>query len=141
MASYDDVNLILRLYEMRREDKLRAARAWFAANFKVHSVAELNALCPPGSEANAYFRQVVSYWDMVASFITNGVLHEQLFFESGREMLLVWERLRDLVPELRTLHKDPRTWSNLEQVATRFIAWMNTRGPEAYTAFSARIRG
>src|SRR5581483_3473763 len=56
--TFDDVNLILRLYEMRREERLRAARAWFIANFKPRTLQEFDALCPPGSDANASFRMV-----------------------------------------------------------------------------------
>ncbi len=59
-ATYDDVNLILKLYELRREDKMRAARSWFAANFKCKSMAEFGPLCPPGSESNAVMRQITS---------------------------------------------------------------------------------
>ena len=65
--TYDDVNLILRLYEARREDKLRTAREWFAQNFRFHTMEEYNRGCPPGSSMNAYARMVMSYWDMVAS--------------------------------------------------------------------------
>ena len=79
-ATYDDVNLILKLYELRREEKMRAARSWFAANFKCKSMAEFGQLCPPGSEANAMMRQVTSYWEMAASFVTAGVLNEELLF-------------------------------------------------------------
>ena len=52
-ATYDDVNLILRLYDMRREEKMRAARTWFVANFRPKTMAGFNHLCPPGSEENA----------------------------------------------------------------------------------------
>src|SRR5262249_38282102 len=72
--TYDDVSLILKLYEMRRDEKLRAARGWFAANFKVKTIEEWQKLCPPGSDPNASYRMVTSYWEMVASFITGGVL-------------------------------------------------------------------
>ncbi len=87
-GTYDDVNLILRLYEIRRETKLRAAREWFLASFDVKSLDDWTSLCPPGSDNNAYFRMVVTYWDMVASFITGGVLQGEIFFPSGRELLL-----------------------------------------------------
>ena len=55
-ATYEDVNLVLRLYELRREDRLRKARAWFAQSFKVRTLDEFNKLCPVGSDENAYFR-------------------------------------------------------------------------------------
>src|SRR6187200_3068899 len=111
-GTYDDVNLILRLYDLRREEKLRKARDWFAKNFKVRTLDEFRKLCPPGSEENAYYRMVVTYWEMVASFITNGVLNQQLFFQSGREILFVWERVRDLIPLVREGEKDPTAHSN-----------------------------
>jgi hypothetical protein len=140
-ATYDDVNLVLHLYELRREEKLRAAREWFAHSFKASTLDELNTLCPPGTDANAYVRMVVSYWEMVSSFITTGVLNEDLFFQSGRELLFVWERLRELVPQMRETFKDPTLYKNLETVANDFINWMNRRAPESYSVFSARVRG
>ena len=94
-------NLILRLYEMRREDRLREARKWFTGSFKVKTFEEFQALCPPGSEPNASYRMVITYWEMVASFLTSGVLNAELFYQSGRELLLVWERVRDIVPAMR----------------------------------------
>ena len=59
--TYDDANLILRLYEMRREDRMRKARAWFTAHFKVKSWDELQKLAPGGSDENASYRMVVTY--------------------------------------------------------------------------------
>jgi hypothetical protein len=88
-ATYDDANLVLRLYDMRREERLRKARAWFSAHFKVKTFDELTKLAPSGSDENAYYRMVITYWDMAASFITSGVLDKELFFQSNRELLLV----------------------------------------------------
>ena len=74
--TYDDANLILRLYEMRREARMRQARAWFTSKCKgVQSFEELMKLAPPGSDENASFRQVVTYWDLVASFIAACFAH------------------------------------------------------------------
>src|SRR5258708_2817486 len=86
-ATYEDANLLLRLYELRREDKLRQARDWFTKKFKVSTLEEFQKLCPQGSEEHAYFRMVTSYWDMAASFVTGGVLHEELFMQNSREIL------------------------------------------------------
>ncbi|MCA1792236.1 MAG: hypothetical protein LC667_21040, partial [Thioalkalivibrio sp.] len=76
--TYDDANLILRLYEMRREERMRQARAWFTAQFRVKSWEELQKLAPGGTDQNASYRMVVSYWDLVASFVTSGVLNKEL---------------------------------------------------------------
>jgi hypothetical protein len=140
-ATYEDVDLIMRLYEMRRETKLREARDWFGKSFKVKTIEEFNQLCPLGSEQNAYYRMVISYWEMAASFITSGVLHQELFFESGGELLFVWERVRDLLPALRQANKSPRNLKNLEKVAEAYIEWFKQQAPGSYEAFSQRVRG
>lgn len=137
-ATYDDVNLILRLYDMRREKRMREARAWFTSKFKASSMEEFLKVCPIGSEENASYRMVVTYWEMVASFVTAGVLNQELFFQSGLELLVVWEKIRDFVPESRQMFKNAKVLKNLEAVAGAAIQHM---GPEAYAAFSARVRG
>ena len=113
-ATYDDANLILKLFELRREEKMRQARQWFATNFTPTSIEDAQKLIAPGTQENAYFRMVVSYWEMVASFVTSGVLNQELFFESGGELLFVWERVRELLPSFRAASKNPIAWKNLE---------------------------
>jgi hypothetical protein len=140
-ATYDDANLLLRLYELRREARMREARAWFSANFKPKTMAELHALCPPGSENNANMRMVVSYWDMAASFVAAGVLNPELFFANNREMLVVWVRVRQLLPEMRAAFQEPTFWANLERVAQQFIAHLERTSSGAFEAFSARVGG
>jgi hypothetical protein len=139
--TYDDANLILRLYEMRREARMRQARAWFTSKCKgVQSFDDLLKLAPAGSDENASYRQVVTYWDLVASFIVSGILHRELFFQSGRELLLVWERVRDLVPSMREAYKDPNYLKNLETVGTEFAAFMKGQSESSYEAFLKRIK-
>jgi hypothetical protein len=135
-ATYDDVNLLLRLYDMRREDKLRAARTWFVTNFKPKNMEEMAKLAGPGSDGNANFRQAISYWEMVASFVTAGVLNEELLFQNTRELLLVWLRIKPVVQQVREAQKDPNAWKNLETVAEAFAKYM---GPETFEAFAARM--
>jgi hypothetical protein len=140
-ATYDDVNLIIKLYELRREERMRHARTWFAASFKVKTLEEFHALCPPGSEENASFRMLVTYWDMVGSFLTSGVLNADLFYQSGGEILFVWERVRAILPALRESSAHSMYVRNLELAANGFIAWWNARSPGAYDAFSKRVQG
>ena len=137
--TYDDVNLILRLYETRREEKMRAGREWFAQSFKYRTMEEFNRGCPPGSSMNAYARMVMGYWEMVASFISSGVLNQELFFQSGMELLFVWVRVRELIPHMREANKNPSSFQNLETVANAYIKWLDQHSPEAYAAFAARI--
>src|SRR4029079_10388891 len=128
-ATYDDANLLLRLYDLRREEKLREARAWFVANFKPKTMADIDQLCPPGSENNARMRMVASYWDMAASFVAAGVLNPELFFASNREMLVVAVRLQPVLADLRTAFKDPSFLEHLEAVGHKFSEHLSKVGP------------
>lgn len=118
---------------------MRKARQWYAGSFFPNSLEDFQKACPPGSEENASFRQVTSYWDMVASFITSGVLSPELFFESNRELLLVYFRLEKMLPALRESNKDPFTMRNLETVAMQYKEWLEHRHPGSYQAFYNRI--
>jgi hypothetical protein len=138
--TYDDVTLILKLYELRREEKLRLAREWMG-KYKASTPDEHLKRCPPGSPDDANFRMVVSYWEMAASFVTSGVLNQELFLQSGQELLYVWEKVRDILPAYRQLSKNPAMWENLEKVAKTAIERMNRANPEAYPEFSKRVRG
>lgn len=139
--TYDDANLILRLYEMRREQRMREARAWFTAGFRPKAWEDLATLAPPGSAENASYRMVITYWDMVASFVVTGVLNKELFFQSGRELLLVFERLRVVLPAIRESYSDPSYMSNLERVGLDYASFMQAQNPDAYKAFVKRING
>jgi hypothetical protein len=138
--THEDAALLLQLYEMRREPRMREARQWFTASFRAKTVEDLIKLCPPGSEQNASYRMVTSYWELVASFVASGVLNEELFFQSGRELLLCWTRIRELAPHVRTQNKNAIEWKNLETVAQAYIQWWNANAPGAYEAFCERIK-
>ena len=118
---------------------MREARAWFVANWKPKTMAELGEMCPPGSDNNAKMRQVVSYWDMCSSFVTAGVLNPELFFENNRECLLVWLRVKKLIPEMRAAFKEPTFWRSLEAVGNQFSAHLEKTSPGSLEAFAARI--
>jgi hypothetical protein len=140
-ATYDDANLIMRLYDLRREEKLREARAWFVANFKPKTMADIEQLCPRGSNEDARLRQVASYWDMAASFVTAGVLNPELFFASSREMLVVAVRFRPVLADIRIAFKDPTFLRNLEVVGQQFSDYLDKAGPGTLEAFVARVGG
>ena len=80
---------------------------------------------------------VASYWEMAASFVAKGIVHEELFFENNGELILVWEKIKHLVPEYRKMRSNPLLYGNLEKVATRHVQWMNSNAPGSYEAFAA----
>ena len=139
--TYDDANLILRLYELRREPRLREARKFIASLKPFDSRADFLATCPAGTEENASFRMVMTYWDMAASFVATGILNKELFFRANNlEMLLVWEKVRGAVPEMREVAKNPLQYRYIEQVASEFIAYLNENAPEMFETWTANMR-
>lgn len=138
--TYEDANLILKLYDLRREERLRAARKWMASQPQFASRAEWLTLCPPGSEENASYRMVTTYWEMAASFVATGVLNPELFFRANNlELLLIWEKVKVIVPEMRAAAGNPVMMRSMEQVAQLFIAHLNEHAPGYYETFSANM--
>ena len=136
--TYDDAHLILRLYDLRREEKLRAARKWFASMPALASRDEFLKTCPAGTEENAYFRMVTTYWEMAASFVANGILNRELFYRANNmELLLVWEKIRRMVPELRAFNNDALRYKQIEEVAYGFVDYLNQNAPGFYEKWSA----
>jgi hypothetical protein len=75
---------------------------------------------------------------MAASFVTAGVLNEELFLQTNGELLFVWEKVRELVPQMRQQNKNPNYMKNLETVGNTAIKRMPA---EAYQQFSSMIKG
>ena len=114
--THHDVDVILKLYELRREERMRKARGWLFG-YKASNAAEHQAACPPGSDQDAYYRMVTSYWDMAASFVTSGAVNKELFLQSAGEMLFVWEKTKGTIADSRKAMGNPKYLSNLETVA------------------------
>lgn len=128
---HHDAELLLRLYDLRREAKLRQAREWFIREFRAGSAEEFYQRYPGGTQENALFRMVVSYWDMACSIVNQGLIKESFFFENTSEFWIVWAKIRHLAPEMREKRKNPDVWNNLETLAVKFEKWMGTRAPKA----------
>jgi hypothetical protein len=137
---HHDAELLLKLYELRREEKLRRAREWFVREFRSEPTEELVKRYPMGSEENTFFRMTVGYWDMAASLLNYGLIHEDLFFESTMEMLIVWTKLKPAVASFRERSKNPRVWKNLEDAAGRYEKWLEKRAPGALAATLERMQ-
>lgn len=138
-VTHEQVNLMLQLYEMRREPRLREARAWFVSNFHPNTAEEAMRIYPPGSEANASFRMVVSYWEMVANIVSRGLIDEEFFFENSGEQWIVWENVKAIAPAWRAMFKNPHAWEKLEEHVTRFEAWREKRAPGSNEATRAAL--
>jgi hypothetical protein len=132
--TYDEVNLMLRLYDMRREVRLRQARSWFLDHFHPVSPDEMIEKYAPGSDEYNNIRMVISYWEMVASIVNRGLINDELFFESNGEIWVVWDRIRGTVPMWRSAFKNPTMFLNLEETCKRLEAWREKRAPGSSVA-------
>jgi hypothetical protein len=128
-VTHDQVNLMLRLFELRREPRLREAREWFTANFQAKSLEEVMQKFPVGSKESTNIRMVVSYWDMCASIVNRGLIDDELYFESNGEAWLVWDRVREIVPGWRATFGNPTIFQNLEKLCSRLEAWREKVAP------------
>jgi hypothetical protein len=132
--TYEEVNLMLRLYDLRREPRLREARGWFVEHFQASSPEEVMQKYPQGSQENTYIRMVISYWDMVASIVNRDLINDEIFFESNGEIWIVWDRMRSIVPTWRAAFKNPLLFSNIEETCKRLENWRERRAPGSTAA-------
>src|SRR5713101_234353 len=116
VPTYEDAQLVLKLYELRRDEKLRAAREWFVAKFFPAGIEDIKAAMASSGPEYTYYRMVTSYWDMAASFVVRGVLNPDIFLDSAGEMTLVWAKLAPLVPQIRQQLASPNFLVNIEKV-------------------------
>ena len=113
MSKHHDAELILKLYELRREPVMREARSWFFTFDPKGPQDFLDALT---SEKSGYYRMVVSYWDMAASLVNNGAIDAQMFNDANGEHLFVYSKLEPFLEELRRESNNPDYLAHLEKV-------------------------
>lgn len=109
----ESANLILKLYELRRDPVMREARNWFA-RFDPQSANDVMQAVM--GEHSAHFRMVASYWDMAASFVNHAAIDREMFNDANAEHVFVFSKIEPFVDELRQIIGSPNAWKNLEQV-------------------------
>ncbi|HKP36680.1 MAG TPA: hypothetical protein VJT71_07470 [Pyrinomonadaceae bacterium] len=116
MGKHDDADLILKLYDLRREATMREARNWMFT-FNPTSVAEyMEAMMGPNS---GYLRMVISYWDMAATLVNHGAIDEAMFNEANGEHLFVFAKIEPILAELRQMWNAPEMLKNFEALVRR----------------------
>ncbi len=114
-ADHHDADLMLKCYDLRREDLMRKSRD-LVGKFFPKNYEELVVLMNPENPMNPAFRQVTSYWEMVYGMVKHGVVHPEFFVESNAEGLFVYAKIE---PYLEQIRKDfsPFALQNAEWVA------------------------
>ncbi len=110
--------LILKLYELRREENIRRARTWFVVEFNPQSAEEIINLMRSGHPHSAQYRMVTTYWEMAAAFVGFGAIDEGLFHAANTEHLAVFAKVEPFIAEVRAAFGLPQYLMELERVAT-----------------------
>ena len=120
--SASDAQLILQLYDLRREAEMRKARHWWLTQFWPRNADDfMNVAMALGSQENNWLRQVGGYWGIAASLVLQGALNEELFLRpafSG-EMFIMFAKVQPFLKELREKLGDPEAFGDIEKAITR----------------------
>jgi hypothetical protein len=99
--THADAELLLHLYEMRREPELRRARKWFMSEWTPGTWADVKARYLSNEDEDRWFRMTTSYWEMMGAIVNRGVLHAELFFDHTGEDIVTWNKISNLIPDAR----------------------------------------
>jgi len=119
-ASAKDAQVLIQLYDLRRETLMRAARKFMVSEFWPQSYEEFKALMLDfGSERNAFARQCLTYWDMAAAIVLHGAVNEELFHATNVEPYFLFAKYGHYLPQFRGEYVSSDFLKNLEALANR----------------------
>lgn len=106
--------LLMQLYDLRREKKMRKARNWIMTFFPSSADDFMSKMME--EKEGAYLRMVTSYWEMAASFVNHGAIDETMFNDITGEHIMVYSKIEPFLEELREKFESPEMYKHLEQV-------------------------
>jgi hypothetical protein len=113
MSIQEEAGLILKLYELRREETMRKARDWYFRDFNPQTLADFRSAI--FGEHSGHVRMVVTYWDMAAALVNRGAINLELFNEANGEHIGIFAKIEPLLGEIRAAF-GPQFASNLEKL-------------------------
>lgn len=113
----ESAKLILKLYDLRREEVMRKARNWFIVEFHPGSLQDIEKEVMGAN--SAYYRMVTTYWDMAASFVNNGAIDEQMFNDANAEHVVTFAKVEPFLAEMREKYNLPQAMKQLETLVMR----------------------
>src|ERR1700683_4358610 len=112
----EQAELILKLYEIRRETALRSARDYVGVEFMPKTGDDFVTLVKDGGKPSGHVLQVYGYWDMVAAFVVHGALDEELIFDTCQEMYFQFEKIQPYLAGFREKMNLPEFLKSMESV-------------------------
>jgi hypothetical protein len=113
MSKQAEAELILKLYDLRREETMRKARDWFFRDFNPKSIADFNTTL--FGEHSGHMRMVMSYWDMASALVNHGAISTELFNDTNGEHIGVFAKIEPLLGEVRAMF-GPQFFASLEKL-------------------------
>ena len=113
----ESADLILKLYDLRREDKMRDARNWIISYFPTSADEVMSTMIDP--ETSSKYRMVTTYWDMAASFVLRGAIDEPMFLDSAGEAWVIFAKIEPYLEEIRKRVANDNYLRHLETLLMR----------------------
>ncbi len=113
MSKTESAELILKLYDLRREATMREARSWFISFFPESAAEIMQAMID--ARTSAFYRMVTTYWDMAASFVNHEAIDEEMFTDITGEHIIIFSKIEPFLEELRA-NMGPNYLKNLEKL-------------------------
>jgi hypothetical protein len=114
MSKEHQAELILKLYELRRDPELRKARAWYVGEFNPQSGQDIVDLLFSGPKSSAHYRMVTSYWDMAAAMVLHGAIDATMFLDTNGEIIMLYAKIQPFLAEVRQLINRPDYLKNVD---------------------------
>ena len=135
LATPADAEIILKLYELRREEVMRKARTWVIGEFWPATADEYFAVAMNAADPHsAYVRQVVTYWEMAAAMVLHGAVSAELFVDCNAEGFLLLAKFAPILDHIR--ERNPMFMARTSDLVKRFPA-----GAARYEATLKNVEG
>ena len=121
-------DLIIKLYDLRREATMRDARNWFISYFPESVEDIMKTMIDPGT--SGYYRMVTTYWDMAAGFVNHDAINEEMFLDANGECWVIFAKIQPYLDGVRKMLENEGYLKNLEKLLMK--------QPDAITKLEAR---
>ena len=131
---FHDAELVLRVYELRREPVMRESRGAVNQKFWPKTYEDVQAVAKADHPLNAAYRQVGTFWEMVYGIVKHGIVHPDYFLESNGEGLLFFAKVSPFLAEIRR-DTQPLAFANAEWVSRE-----TATGRRVFEMMSGRVK-
>jgi hypothetical protein len=115
-ATAADAEIVMKLYDLRREAEMRKARNWYGnADFSTWEAVQKVAMSW-GTQENAWLRQFLTYWENAATLVLRGAVHPGLFFDWNGEIIFAYVKIKPWLKQLRQATGSDEFMSKTEEL-------------------------